>query len=189
MKLQLSSVPEVNTMRSRADTTSSTAVTGALLAVATCLGFIEATLLPPAVLPGIKIGLANIAVVLALATAGPYSATIVSLGRILLVAIATGSLGGATFAISMTAGIASLAVMYGMSLFRNSFSVVGWSIGGSATHILAQLLTIGYLIGTREAFALSPMLLFVSLGSGLITGFAAKIVLINLPSSSLSIAK
>jgi len=74
-------------------------LTALLLACATALGYVEAVLFPAMPLPGFKLGLANVAVVIALVMLGPARAGVVSLGRVLLVALATGTLGSPTMAL------------------------------------------------------------------------------------------
>ncbi len=93
-------------MRSRVEMVGSraTALTAMLLAVATALGYAEAVLLPALPVPGLKLGLANVAVVIALAVLGPARAAVVSVGRVFLVALATGkSMTGAADPVTTTA--------------------------------------------------------------------------------------
>ncbi|HZL04203.1 MAG TPA: Gx transporter family protein, partial [Coriobacteriia bacterium] len=80
-----------------------------LIALASILGLLEAAI--PSPIPGARLGLANVAVVVALVTLGPSRALAVSLGRVAIVALAAGTLGGPGFMLGVAGAIASWATM------------------------------------------------------------------------------
>ena len=115
-----------------------------------------------------KLGLGNIAVVLALLLYGGGAAAAVAVVKILVGGLLAGSLGGPTFVIGGGAGLASVALMVLVRCTtRDLFSPVGISILGSLVHQVAQLGLAYIYIGTGGIFSLLPLFLL----SGLISGF------------------
>lgn len=95
-----------------------TAYMGLFLAVAMICSYIE-TLIPFSVgIPGIKLGLANIVVVLMLYAVGTKEALLVSVLRIVLVGILFGNAFSILY--SLSGGILSFLVMFLMKKQRNS---------------------------------------------------------------------
>lgn len=171
-------------MPSRADATvRATALTATLLALAAVLGYAEAVLLPPLPVAGLRLGVANVAVVVALASVGPRAALSVSLGRVLLVGLAVGSLGGPASLMALGGALTSWAVMATLSRAPRAFSALGWSVAGSAAHVSAQLLVACALVGSSAPLALSTVALPLSLATGLATGVIALAVLSRFPVS------
>lgn len=165
-----------------------TVATALLLAVAAVLGYLESVLVPPLPIPGLRIGLANVAVVFALATLGPRAAVTVSLGRVFVVALATGSLASPVFALSFGGALAALVVMVALASAGSHFSVIGWSVGGSAAHVAGQLLVATMLVGSGAPLALAPVSLALSLPVGLAVGYITRLLLSRIPDVSLSVA-
>jgi len=162
-------------MRSHADTaTRRVATTGSLLALACVLGLVESLLVVPLPVPGLRLGLANIAVVIAFALLGPKSALFVTVGKVVIVGLATGTLFGPVSAMSLTGALAAWAAMAVLASRGQTFSCVGWSVGGSAANVLGQLLAASALAGTLTPLVLLPVSLALSLPSGMGVGFAAR---------------
>lgn len=97
-----------------------------LTAVAMILSYVE-SLLPSVGIPGVKMGLANIAVIFALFRFGWKEAAALSLVRVVLVSLLFGSVGAMLY--SLAGAVLSLAVM---ALLRriDRFSTVGISVAG-----------------------------------------------------------
>ena len=151
-----------------------------LVAVGAILGIVETALVPALPIPGVRLGLANLAVVLALPLVGRAAALRVSVLRILIVAIATGALGGPAFAMALGGAVASWAVMAWLA-GRRSVSPIGWSVGGAAAHVTAQLLVACVLTGSAVPALLAPFALLLALGCGLVIGYASRLLLSRLP--------
>lgn len=121
---------------------------GLCTAVALILAYVE-SLLPPlmAAVPGIKLGLPNIAIIFILYRFGLRDAAAVSFVRIVIVALLFGN--PMTFAYSVAGAILSLLVM--TLLKRLDFlSVVGVSVAGGVCHNVGQILMAMLLLGTAE---------------------------------------
>jgi heptaprenyl diphosphate synthase len=151
-----------------------------LVAVGAILGIVETALVPSLPVPGVRLGLANLAVVLALPLAGRAAALRVSVLRVLVVALATGALGGPAFAMALSGAVASWGVMAWLSA-RRSVSPIGWSVGGAAAHVAAQLLIASLLTGTVAPLLLAPVSLLLALACGLVIGYSSRLLLSRLP--------
>ncbi|MDP2181461.1 MAG: Gx transporter family protein [Actinomycetota bacterium] len=176
-------------MRYRTDATSSlTAATGLLMAMAATLGYLEVVLLPPLPVPGMRLGLANIAIVLALVTVGPARALAVSLGRVLLVGLATGALGGPASVLSAVGALAAWGVMSAIASRGDRYSMIGWSLAGSSAHVIAQLCAATVLVSSAAPLLLAPVSLALSLPTGLLIGYSARLLLSRVPLQTVSVA-
>lgn len=177
-------------MRSPADTRSSLVVRVALLAaMASVLGYAETVLLPTSPVPGLRLGLANLAVLIALAVLGSSAALAVTIIRVLIVGLATGSLLGPTGLLSLAGAIAAWAAMsLAMRLGRDAFSVVGWSVLGSAAHVVAQIGAACVLVGSFYPLALAPVSLIAAVCAGVAIGWCARVLLSRVPFMKVSYA-
>lgn len=146
-----------------------------LMALASILGLLEAAF--PAPVPGARLGLANVAVVLALVMLGPSRALAVSLGRVAIVSLATGTAGGPTFMLAVAGALASWGVMCVVMRFLPSATIVGISATGGLAHVFLQLVVASILAGTAGVFAVGTISLSAGLLFGIATGFIARLVI------------
>ena len=111
---------------------------GLLAAAAVVLFVFEG--LAPRPLPWMKLGLGNLPVMLALMGYGPLAALAVSVLKLFIGGLLSGSLANPAFFIGAGAGMCSWLVMSAARVLgRSIFSVVGLGIWGALTHQLAQL--------------------------------------------------
>ena len=142
---------------------------GVFTALALIFSYIE-TLVPISFgIPGVKLGLANLIIVIALYKIPLREVYVLSIVRVLL----SGVLFGNYFSIaySLAGGLLSLTVM---ALLKKAggFRVIGISIAGGVCHNIGQLVVAMIVV---ETFAMSyymPVLLV----AGLITGFLIGVV-------------
>jgi len=173
---------EVAVARTFADSAHRTAIGAALLACACVLGLLESAL--PAVLPvpWLRLGLANLAVVAALALVGPRTAAFVSAGRVLLVGLASGTLAGPVTVIASAGAIASVGVMCLLAAYGPRYSMVGWSAAGSAAHVVAQFAAAAVVLNSGALLVLAPASVLVALVLGAGVGLLARMIVSRLPS-------
>ena len=158
-----------------------TAFMGLFLALAMICSYIE-TLIPFSVgIPGIKLGLANIVVVLMLYSVGT-KALLVSLLRIVLVGILFGNAFSILY--SLSGGILSLLVMFLMKK-TDKFSCVSVSITGGISHNIGQIIVAAWIVNSYNVFFYVPVLLFAGLVTGLLIGVIAKEVIVRLKNITL----
>lgn len=154
--------------------TKKVSVIGLFTAMALLLSCIENMLSFRTGIPGIKLGIANLIIVIAFYFLPSGEVLSISLLRVFFLSVFSGS--PFTTAFSFTGAIASFFAMY-ISYRRNSFSPVGISILGGVTHNLAQLLISALLLNTPAFLWYSPVLLISGIITGLINGLiATKII-------------
>lgn len=136
-----------------------------LVALAMALSWLESMIPLPGLLPGMKVGLANLVVVFALYRMSPGDAASISLVRVLLTSAAFGS--AYSFAYSLVGAALSLAVMAGLKKL-DQFSIVGVSAAGGVCHNIGQLLVAAAVLETVRLGWYLPVLL----ASGTLTGAA-----------------
>ncbi len=148
-----------------------------LTAVAMILSYVE-SLLPSAGIPGVKMGLANIAVIFALFRFGWKEAAALSLVRVVLVSLLFGSVGAMLY--SLAGAVLSLAVM---ALLRriDRFSTVGVSVAGGVAHNAGQILMAMLILQTKQLFGYLPVLAVSGIAGGVLTGLAAALLIRRIP--------
>ncbi len=142
---------------------------GFFLAVAMILSYIESLIPFGFGIPGIKLGLPNLVVVLLLYQYGGKDAMLVNLTRIVLTGFLFSNL--YTILYSFAGALFSFGVMF-LVQKTNRFSVVGISILGGVFHNLGQLICAMLVVETFFAAFYLPYLLI----AGTITGFVIGIV-------------
>ena len=148
---------------------------GLLLAVTLILSYAETLIpLPVSGIPGIKLGLANLSIVLALEEFGERKALLIDLLKVVLTGFLFGTM--STILYALCGAMVSLLIMI---LLRKTgiFSVVGISIGGGIFHNLAQLLLAGIIIESYSVVSYIPFLLISGVVTGAMIGIVANVLL------------
>ena len=146
-----------------------TVVLGFLLALSMILSYIE-SILPFAVgIPGVKLGLPNLVVILLLYGYGGREAILVNVLRIVL----SGFLFGNLFSILYALAGALFSFILMVFLRRMKiFSIVGVSIGGGVFHNIGQIAVAMFVVETFAPIFYLPVLVL----AGAVTGFAIGLV-------------
>ncbi len=147
---------------------------GVLTSLALILSYVE-SLLPPiwAAVPGIKIGLPNIVIIVLLYTQGLKEAAAVSIVRVCLVALLFGNV--MTMAYSVAGALLSLGLM-ALCKRANIFSVVGVSVVGGVSHNLGQILVAIALFDTAELGYYMIVLAVTGTIAGVLIGIAGALL-------------
>lgn len=148
-----------------------------LTAAAMILSYLE-SLLPSPGIPGVKLGLANIAVIFALYRLGGRAAAAVSLVRVGMVSVLFGSLGALAY--SLAGAALSLLVMTALRR-TDAFSAVGVSVAGGVSHNLGQVLMAMWMLDTARLFWYLPVLVLTGLGGGVLVGLCGALLVKRLP--------
>jgi heptaprenyl diphosphate synthase len=155
-----------------------------LVSIGLVLSIIESTFPPLLPLPGAKLGLANIATVIALYLFGPGMALEVTAIRTILGGLLRGSVVG--LFLSFSGGMASVLVMIALYLFADDYlSMIGVSVVGAATHNVMQLVVALLFVRNTALFYYTPYLILLSIPTGLFVGFASRRVTSSLEGLSL----
>ncbi len=152
-----------------------TALLGMITSVALVLAYLEA-ILPPisTAVPGIKMGLPNLAIIFVLYRFGLKDAATVSALRLFIVALLFGNV--MTFAYSAAGAVLSLALM-GILKKTDKFSSVGVSVVGAVFHNLGQILVAIFLFETVQLGYYMIVLAVTGSIAGIIIGIGAGILL------------
>jgi len=147
---------------------------GLLLAVALILSYIESLIPFGFGIPGIKLGLANLAVLLCLYCIGTKEAITLNVMRILL----SGFLFGNMYSIiySLAGGGLSFLVMW-FTKKTNLWSISGISVLGGVSHNIGQIIIAAFVVETAGVFYYIPYLLIAGVLTGLLIGFITKLVI------------
>ena len=147
------------------------ALYGELIALAMVLSYVEMLIPLPVGIPGVKPGLANLVVFLALYMMTAREALLISMVRILLVSITFGN--GSAFLYSMAGGILSFLVMW---IFQKKDFLLpsGVSIAGGIAHNVGQLLMAAVILENGAVFTYFPVLLAAGCITGGIIGFLGE---------------
>lgn len=155
-----------------------TALLGMLTSLALIAGYIE-TLIPiPIPIPGVKLGLANLIILIVLKLYGVREGLLVNILRILLAGFLFGSF--STILYSLAGGLFSFAVM-ALLLKLNFFSLTGVSIVGGVCHNIGQLALAIVVLDSVSLLYYMPVLLISGLITGLLIGIGAEQVLKRIP--------
>ena len=140
------------------------------VSAAMLLSFIESQLPSFAVVPGIKIGLANIAVVFALYRVGGKAAFAVSCVRVFLISQLFGSLVGMIY--GLVGAALSLTVMIILKKY-SPLSPVGVSVAGGVAHNIGQIAVACVLVGSTALLYYLPVLVISGTVAGVVIGVAS----------------
>lgn len=158
--------------------TSNVAMIALLAALALIFSYVEVLIPFNFGIPGVKLGIANIVVTIALYRLSAKHAASVNVIRVIIAGLLFNGLFGALY--SLAGAIVSL---IGMILLKKSglFSVTGVSMAGGVLHNLGQLLVATILIEDTRMFLYFPVLLFSGIITGILVGIVAQLVLDRLP--------
>lgn len=146
---------------------------GMLIALAFIFSYIEAIIPIPIPIPGMKLGLANLVIIVGLYTVGLKGTVMVSLVRIVLVGFTFGNLFSMVY--SLAGGALSLILMI-LCKKTNWFSQVGVSIVGGIGHNIGQLTIAAFVVQTTGVFYYLPALLVAGVVAGAVIGLLGGII-------------
>ncbi|MDD6640689.1 MAG: Gx transporter family protein [Erysipelotrichaceae bacterium] len=150
------------------------ATSALMIALAMILSFVESQIPSFFPIPGIKLGLANIAVIFALYRLSIKDAIVVSLIRVVVVSTLFGT--SLTLAYSLSGAVLSLLIMV---LLKKSdrFSIVGVSVAGGISHNIGQIIMAIILMHNSVISYYLPFLIISGIVTGVVIGLvSAKIV-------------
>ena len=143
------------------------ALYGVLVALAFIFSYIEALLPINVSVPGIKVGLANIVIVMALYLLEFKDAMMISVIRIVLVGLTFGNM--STMIYSIAGGLLSLAIMT-IAKKSGTFSIIGVSVLGATFHNIGQILVAIWMLESKVLMNYLPILLISGVVAGVLIG-------------------
>ena len=142
-------------------------------AVAMILSFVESQIPAFVAVPGVKMGLANIAVVFALYIMGWKEAWLISLVRVLIISILFGSAASLMYS---TAGAALSLLGMGLLKRTDKFSTVAVSMCGGVLHNVGQIIMASIILETAALRYYLPVLMLSGIVAGVVIGIVSGIL-------------
>jgi len=147
-----------------------------LLAIAIVINYVESFI--PVIVPGVKLGLANVIILLMIYEFKFYEALIVDILRIFVVSLIRGTLFQPIFFMALFGGLASYLIMLLFSKIK-IFSAIGTSALGAIFHTFGQIIALIVLISTPEVINYIPIIGLFSLLTGILSGFICHTYLVR----------
>ena len=144
------------------------------VALAMILSYIESLIPIPFAVPGMKIGLANLVVIVALYVMDEKAAISISLIRVILVSFTFANLSAMIF--SLAGALCSIICMLLLKRTGN-YSVSGVSIVGAVSHNVGQLIVAMAVVNTVQVISYLPILIIFGVTSGFLMGMLAIMVI------------
>ena len=142
---------------------------GMFTALALIFSYVESLIPFHIGIPGVKLGLANLVIVVAMYKMNKKQVYLLSVTRVVLAGFMFGNLFSIVY--SLAGSLLSLAVMYGLKR-KESFSIMGISMAGGVFHNIGQLIVAMIVLESLNLVYYASVLLI----SGLITGIVIGIV-------------
>lgn len=148
------------------------ALLGLLTAIALTIFLLEAQLPPVVPIPGVKLGLANIVTVFAVFALGAWEGAAVLACRVFLGAVFAGNFSSILY--SAAGGLCAILATVGAKRVLKENQL--WAAGclGAVAHSMGQLLAAVAVTRTAAVLSLLPVLVIISLFTGLFTGLCAQ---------------
>ncbi len=153
--------------------TKKIALCGVLTALAMIFSYIESVIPIPIPVPGIKLGVSNIAVITILYVLGVKEAIVINLLRIALTALLFGNVN--SFLFSISGALLSLTIMIIMKKL-DFFSCIGVSVCGGVMHNVGQIIAAVFIMGSEAIVLYLPVLIVSGVFTGVVIGGVSGIV-------------
>lgn len=161
------------------NSTRALALSSLLVAVMLILGYIE-SFIPTGAVPGIKLGLSNSVLLLAIYWLGIPTAFVLMVVKVLLSGLMFA--GVSTMMYSFAGGLLSMIVMSLLYQVKD-MSPVGIGAAGAVMHNVGQVGLAMIVLKTDKLLYYMAILMLVGLVTGLATGTVAKLLMRRLPAS------
>lgn len=147
-----------------------------LTAGAIVIGILE-SLIPSIGIPGVKLGLSNIVILVVLYELGIWEALLVSLSRVLIVSIVRGTFLSMGFVMSLSGALLSLGIMILFFLLIRKFSIIGVSVIGALFHVFGQIGVAMIYLSTAYVLYYLPIIALSAIITGVIVGISAQLII------------
>ena len=148
-----------------------------ILTAATIVIAIAESFIPSIGIPGVKLGLANIMILIILYELGILEAVAVNIFRVFVVGLVRGTIFSMGFYMSLAGAGASLLVMVLLYLLVKKFSIIGVSVAGSLFHVTGQVLVAMAFLGSAYIIYYLPTIAISAIITGVLVGITAKLVI------------
>ena len=151
-----------------------------LIAILTSLAIvlsIAESFIPSIGIPGVKLGLANIVIILVLYEIGVLEAILINLLRVVVTGLVRGTFLSMGFLMSLTGAVLSLGIMILFYLLIKKFSIIGVSVIGSIFHVTGQIVIAMIFLGTPFMVYYYPIIGVSAIITGVFVGLVARVII------------
>ncbi len=152
------------------------ALIGILTAATIVIGIAE-SFIPSIGIPGVKLGLANIMILVTLYELGILEAVFVNVARVLVVSFVRGTFLSMGFFMSLTGAFLSLGIMIVFYLLIKQFSIVGVSAIGALFHVFGQIIIAMIYLGSGYVIIYLPIIAISAIITGVLVGITAQLII------------
>lgn len=147
---------------------------GLFAALAILMGYVEMLIPIPVPIPGVKLGLANVIIIIMMYFVDTKSAFFVSLIRVVLSGLLFAGFAGLLYSLS-----GAMLSFFVMALLKKTdkFSIVGVSIAGGVFHNVGQIIVAALAVENVKMAYYLPFLLVSGVVTGMLIGIVAKTAL------------
>ena len=150
-----------------------------LVSIGLALSVLESSIPIPIAMPGARLGLSNMVVLVTLVVFGFRDGIKVAMLKSTVLMLITGSI--SSFIYSLSGAILSCIMMYiFFRYFSRIFSLIGVSIIGAVAHNFAQVSVASAMMNNIRIYSYLPFLLLLSLFTGYFVGLASIYIVKNL---------
>lgn len=142
----------------------------AILTSAALCSFLIENLFPPIIVPGARMGVGNVFVMLAMVLFGGFDAIFVVVVKSVLGCIVVGNMGACIY--SLSAGLVSTAVMIALYFPTRKVSLTAISVFAAVVHNLVQYAVFCIVTESEALFVFAPYLVAI----GCLGGFAVGVI-------------
>ena len=147
---------------------------GLFAALAILMGYVEMLIPVPVPSPGVKLGLANVIIIIMMYFMAVKSAFFISLVRVILSGLLFAGFAGLLY--SLSGAMFSFLVM-ALLKKTDKFSIVGVSIAGGVFHNVGQIIVAALAVENVKMVYYLPFLLVSGVVTGMLIGIVAKTAL------------
>ncbi|MDU2115784.1 MAG: Gx transporter family protein [Peptoniphilus lacydonensis] len=149
-----------------------------LSAIGIVLGLFESVIPIPVAIPGARLGLSNIVVLVTIVAIGYKEGFFVSIFKTIILGIVTGVVSSFFFSIG-GAILSSISMILAHKFLRKYLSLIGISEIGSFFHNLGQVLVACFIMKTTTILAYLPLLVILGIFTGYFVGLASIYIVDN----------
>ncbi|MGN0819035.1 MAG: Gx transporter family protein [Christensenellaceae bacterium] len=145
-----------------------------LLTALALVAFMVENLFPPILIPGARLGISNVVVMLTLIYFGLGEALVVVAAKCLLSCMFGGFL---QLAYNLPSGVVAVGCMFLLMKLENNLSILSISAASAVLHNLVQNLVFCFMTQSVAVLYYAPYLTLLGMISGLFTGFATYLII------------
>lgn len=150
-----------------------------LVSIGLALSVLESSIPLPIALPGARLGLSNMVVLVTIVIFGFKDGIKVAMLKSSVLMLVTGSI--SSFIYSFSGAILSCIIMYiAYKYFSKVFSLIGVSIFGALAHNFAQVSVASAMLNNIRIYSYLPLLMLLSLFTGYFVGLTSIYIVDNL---------